>query len=432
VFPIFLLAALCPVKAGGGEVHRLVYEGAITPVAAEYITGGIERAETEGATLLVLQLDTPGGLMDSMREIVKAELNSTVPIVVHVAPGGSRAASAGAFITLAAHVAAMAPETNIGSASPVQMGGAAMDSTMSSKVVNDAVAYIASIAERKGRNADVARAFVTDAINLTAAEALEQGVIDLIAGSTAALLDSLQGRTVMIDDREIALDTAEARIVDHEMSGRQRFLKRLANPNVAYILMLLGIYGLFFELSNPGAFAPGIVGAICLLLALFAFQALPVDYTGVGLVLLGVILLILEIKVPSFGALSIGGVTALVLGSLMLFDTGAGWARVSMRVLIPSLVVFVGFFLLCIWLVARSQRRPVSTGPESLVGETGRVVHAIGGEREPGKIVFHGEVWNAVAATPIPLDARVRVVSVEGRQARVEPESSSPDGRNPS
>jgi membrane-bound serine protease (ClpP class) len=410
--------------ARGGEIHRLTWEGPITPVAAEYLVEGINRAEEEGAVALVIRMDTPGGLDTSMRDIIKAQLASTVPIVVYVAPEGSRAASAGAFITLAAHVAAMAPGTNIGSASPVQMGGAEMDSTMASKVKNDAAAYIASIASGKGRNEEVARAFVTEALNLTADEALAEGVIEIIALNLAALTDSLEGRTVTVAGVEVVLELAGSTVTDHDPSPRQKFLKRLADPNLAYILMLLGIYGLFFELSNPGAFAPGILGGICLLLALFAFQALPVDYTGVGLIILGVVMLILEIKVPSYGALSIGGITALVLGSLMLFDSPEQWARLSLRVLVPSVMVFAGFFLLCVWMVIRAQKRRVTTGPEALVGETGRVLKALEPGGEPGKVLFHGEIWDAVCESSVARNGRVRVLSVEGRLARVEPEST--------
>ena len=417
--------APAPMSARAAEVHLVTYDGPITPVAAEFLVQSIAAAESEGAAALIIRLDTPGGLDTSMRDIVKAQLGAQVPVVVFVAPSGSRAASAGAFITLAAHVAAMAPGTNIGSASPVQMGGADMDSTMTRKVTNDAAAYIASIAADKERNEEVARSFVTEALNLTASEALEQGVIEIIASDLPALLDSLQGRSVTVDGETMVLETADADIVERNMSSRQKFLKALANPNLAYILMMLGVYGLFFELSNPGSLVPGILGGICLLLALFAFQTLPVDYTGIALILLGVIMLILEIKVPSFGALSIGGVTSLVFGSLMLFDSPEEWARLSLHVLIPTVIVFAGFFLLCVWLVVRSQKRPATTGLGAMVGETGRMVQGIENPAESGKVVCHGEIWDARADLPLAADARVRVVAVEGRIVRVVPASHS-------
>jgi membrane-bound serine protease (ClpP class) len=418
--PILALLLLVS-PAVAGELHHLIYSGPITPVAAEFLVESIAKAEEDGAVALVIQLDTPGGLDTSMRDIVKAQLAAGLPVVVFVAPEGSRAASAGAFITLAAHVAAMAPGTNIGSASPVQMGGAGMDSTMAHKVTNDAAAYIASIAEDKGRNPVVARAFVEEALNLTAAEALAQNVVDVVAYNLAALADSLDGRVVLVQGREQTLATDGALIVEHELSHRQKLLKRLADPNLAYILMLLGIYGLFFELSNPGALVPGILGAICLLLALFAFQTLPVDYTGVGLIFVGIIMLILEVKVPSFGALSIGGVTALVLGSLMLFDSPEQWARLSLKVLIPSVIVFAGFFLMCVWLVVRGHKRPVTTGIEAMAGETGRVVQAIAGPGHKGKVVVHGEMWDAVCGQAVEEKSIVRVLEARGRVVRVAP-----------
>jgi membrane-bound serine protease (ClpP class) len=420
---IALTLLLCP-SVFAAEIHLCPYEGPITPVAAEFLAESIEDAADAGAEAVIIQLDTPGGLDTSMRRIIKAQLASPVPVVVFVGPGGSRAASAGAFITLAAHVAVMAPGTNIGSASPVQMGGAGMDSTMASKVSHDAAAYIASLASRRGRDQDLARKMVDEALNLTAEEALEAGLIDFMAPVVSVVIDSLRGRAVDMDGAQVQLADETAVLVTHEMSSRQKFLKQLADPNLAYILMLLGIYGLFFELSNPGALVPGILGGICLLLALFAFQALPVDYTGVGLILLGVIMLILEIKVPSYGSLSIGGLVALVLGSLMLFDSTEEWARLSLRVVIPSVLVFAGFFLICVWLVIRGQKRRVTTGLEALVGETGRVLQAVG-PRQPGKVVCHGEIWDAACDTELEPEATVVVVQVAGRVLTVAPHTAA-------
>jgi len=402
-------------------VWVLPYEGAITPVAASYLVEGIEAAEVAGAQCVVIELDTPGGLDTSMRQIVKKEMESSIPVVVYVAPSGSRAASAGVFITMAAHVAAMAPGTNIGSASPVNLGGGGMDSTMTRKVTHDAAAYLVSIAEERGRNQDLARRFVEKAHNLTATEALDGKVIDLIAGSRDELLKKLEGREVALGGRRVVLHTGAAELVVQPMNGRQRLLKYLADPSVAYILMLLGIYGLFFELSNPGSLIPGILGGISLLLALFAFQSLPVNYAGVALILLGVVLLILEVKVTSYGALTIGGLIAMVLGSLMLFDSSQEWSRLSLRVMIPGLAVFAGFLVLCAWLVVRAQKRPPVTGPQALVGERGRVIDEIPGGTTPGKVVFHGEVWDAVSERTVEEGQRVEVVGIEGRTARVAP-----------
>jgi membrane-bound serine protease (ClpP class) len=422
-----------PPSATASDVHLVTYEGPITPVASEFLVGIIEQAAAAQAEVLIIELDTPGGLDTSMREIIKAELAAAIPIVVYVSPGGSRAASAGAFITVASHVAAMAPGTNIGSASPVQMMGGGMDSTMAHKVTNDAAAYIASIAAQKNRDPETCRAFVTEALNITASEAQALGVVEILAPSVPALLDSLQGWVVNVGESERILATAGASLVRHEMSVRQKFLKVLADPNVAYLLMLLGIYGIFFELSNPGSLFPGIAGAISILLALFAFQTLPVDYTGVGLILVGVILLILEVKVPSYGALSLGGISALVLGSLMLFDSPDQWARVSLKVLIPAVVVFAGFFVLCVMLVVRGQKRRVTTGLDALRGAGGRVTGAIGGGEGKGKVVCHGEIWDAVADGPLPVDTPIRVVDLVGRVMRVESVSAirADDGEEP-
>jgi membrane-bound serine protease (ClpP class) len=405
------------------RVHLVPYDGPITPVAAEFLRERLAEAADADVDAAVIQLDTPGGLDAAMRDIIKAMLASPVPVIVHVAPPGARAASAGAFITVAAHAAAMAPGTNIGSASPVQMGGAIGDSTMAAKVANDAAAYIASLARQRGRDEDLARSFVTEAVNITAAEARRAGLIDVLAPTTATVLDSLDGREVEVLGATRTLTVAGADVEERPMGARRSLLMRLVDPNVAYILMLIGIYGLFFELSNPGAFAPGILGGICLLLALFAFQALPVNYAGVALILLGTVLLILEVKVTSFGALTIGGVTALVLGSLMLFDSAQPWARLSLGVMIPTLAVFVGFFVLCIWLVVRGQKRPPVTGREALVGETGRVVTDIGGREARGKVAVHGEMWDAVADDELAAGSRVEVTAVDGRVMRVRPVS---------
>lgn len=402
-------------------VHLLTYDGPITPVASEYITDRIDQAATAGADAVILQLDTPGGLDTSMRLIVKGILAAEMPVIVHVAPPGARAASAGAFILLAGHVAAMAPGTNVGSASPVQLGGAVSDSVMAGKVMNDAAAYIASLARQRGRDEDLARQFVTEALNLTASEALQAGLIDVMATTVPALLDSLQGREVQIAGEARVLDLAGAVIEDLPLGPRQRLLKWLADPNVAYLLMLLGIYGIFFELSNPGALVPGILGAISLLLALFAFQALPVNYAGIALILLGLVMLILEVKVTSYGGLTLGGLAALVLGSLMLFDSPEPWAQLKMTVLVPAVAIFGGFFVVCVWLVVRGQRRPTVTGLGSLVGKQGRVVGAIGGGEALGKVVFHGELWDARAEQPVPAGGQVEVVQVSGRVAEVRP-----------
>ncbi len=400
----------------------LTWDAPITPAAADYLVGGIEDAAALGRQGVVILLDTPGGLDTSMRDIIKAQLASPAPVAVYVGPSGARAASAGAFMTVAAGLAAMAPGTNIGSASPVQMGGAIADSTLAHKVANDAAAYMVALANQRGRNADVARSFVTEAVNLTAAEAVAAGVVDLMAADLAALADSLRGRAIDTAAGPVTLSDAAPVFVAQPPSARQKLLKILSDPNLAYILMMLGIYGLFFELSNPGSVVPGVLGGICLLLALFAFQAMPIDASGAALMLLGVVLLILEVKVASYGLLSIGGLAALALGSVLLIDSPEPWARISWQVLAPTLAVFGAFSLLCIWLVVRSRRRPVVTGRGALLGGCGRVLVAPGEtDARPGKVVVHGEIWDAVAAVPLTVESRIRVTAVRGRILDVEP-----------
>jgi membrane-bound serine protease (ClpP class) len=422
VLALALVLASTPVMAG--VVHVLPFEGPITPVAEEYLVGGMEAAAREDADAVLIELDTPGGLDSSMRNIVKTMLASPVPVVVYVAPSGSRAASAGVFLTMAAHVAAMAPGTNIGSASPVSMMGASMDSTMSKKVTNDAVAYLQGLAKERGRNVAWAERFVVDADNIPADEALSENVIDLVATSRAELLQALDGRVVRLPsgDRTLALSPAD--LLERPMSWRLRILSALANPTVAYMLLLLGVYGIFFELSNPGSILPGVLGSIAILMALFAFQALPVNYAGLALILLAVVLFILEIYVTSFGLLSIGGIASLVLGSMLLFDSGEDWARLSLRVVVPTVAVTGGFFALCVWLAIKGQRKPVVTGAQAMVGESGRVLEALAGDGAEGKVVFHGEIWRAVSEVPVAAGDRVRVVAIEGRVARVEGEST--------
>ena len=409
---------LAAVPAAAQEVHVLPYQGAITPVTAEFFTEGIAAAADQNAEAVILEIDTPGGLDTAMRDIVKAELNASIPVIVYVAPSGSRAASAGAYITMAAHVAAMAPGTNIGSGTPVSLSGGVMDSTMTRKVVNDATAYLESIARQRDRNIELAKKIVEDAANLPAQEALEEDIIDVVASDRRDLLEQIDGLEIELDGRTVTLETANARIVEMELSTRQRLLKALVDPNVAYILFLVGIYGLFFELANPGSLAPGILGGICIILALFAFQSLPTNYAGVALLLVGVVMLILEVKVTSFGALTIGGITAMVLGSMILFDAPGDWAKLSLSVVAPTIFVTSAFFVLCVWLVVRSQRRKVVTGHEALVGETGRTVEPIRGG-QPGKVVFHGEVWTAASEEEIDTDQMIEVTAIEGRIAHV-------------
>jgi membrane-bound serine protease (ClpP class) len=411
-------------------VYQVVIDGPISPASAEFLTDAIERAEDEGAAAIVVELDTPGGLVDSTRDIVQAILASRVPVVVYVAPSGARAGSAGVFVTLAAHVAAMAPSTNIGAATPIQMGGAPMpggptsppDTTngeagdgdpgaLERKIMNDTIAFIRTISERRGRNADWAERAVREGASITETEALAENVVDLVAPSLPALLDQIDGREVEVLDRTVTLDTANAEVRRIEAGLRFRILDTIANPNIAFVLMLIGIYGIFFELMNPGAILPGVVGGISLLLAFFALQALPVNYAGILLILFALVLFIAEVKVASYGLLTVGGVVAFVLGATMLFDAPGSLVRVSWSVIVPAALLTAGFFAFVMGLAWRTYKSRPTTGKEALVGERGRVTARI----DPvGVVSVHGELWRGRAEEPIEVGAEIVVVAVDG------------------
>jgi membrane-bound serine protease (ClpP class) len=405
-----------------GAVLVLPVANAIGPVTARYLVMGIARAERDSARAVVIQLDTPGGLDTSMREIVKAILASRVPVIVFVSPQGARAASAGMFITMAAPVAAMAPGTSIGAATPVSIGvenPLASDTlaVMRAKMVNDAAAYARSLAERHGRNADWAERAVRQAASLPAEEARRDSVVDLVSPTIEALLTAIDGRVVRLERGETVLHTAGASILVAPMSQRERILAFLSDPSVAYLLFLAGILGLALELYHPGVILPGVVGAISLILAFFAFQGLPVHAAGILFILLGLVLFVLEVKVTSYGILSIGGVTSLVLGSLFLFGHDPAY-RVSLAVVLPAILVFAAAILVVVWLAARAQRRPRLGGLDGMVGSVGEVVTAL--ELE-GRVDIRGEYWNAVASVPVPRGCRVRIIRARGLLLEVEP-----------
>jgi len=413
--------------AAEGHVVRIVVDGAISPASAEFIQNAIDEAGETRAQALVVQLDTPGGLVESTRGIVQAMMASRVPIVVYVAPSGARAGSAGVFLTLAAHVAAMAPGTNIGAATPISMGGgglpggpapadSAIEGTgegdaLERKILNDTVAFIRTIAERRGRNADWAEKAVTEAVSVTESEALEQNVVDLVAPSLPALLEDIDGREVELVDRKVTLHTAGAKVRTLEKGLRFKILDTIANPNIAFILMMIGIYGIFFELMNPGAILPGVVGGISLVLAFFALQALPVNYAGVLLILFSLILFIAEVKVVSHGLLTVGGVIAFVLGATMLFEGPGSFFRVSWSVIIPAALLTAGFFAIVMGLAWRVWRTKPTTGREGLVGERAIVRKRIDPE---GQVMVHGELWRARAQEALDAGESVEVVGVEG------------------
>jgi membrane-bound serine protease (ClpP class) len=396
----------------------ITVSAAVTPPIAEYILQSIEDASKTDADGLIIRLDTPGGLDLAMRDIAKGILNASVPVIVYVSPAGARAASAGVIITVAAHVAVMAPGTNIGAAHPVAIGiGGGMDKTMMEKVENDAVAYVIGIAKKRNRNEEWVEKAVRESKSIPAEEALRFKVIDFMAEDLNSLLLQADGRKVTLPSGERILKTKGAILLEKKMGTRLRILAALSDPNIAYILFLLGLAGLYFEFSHPGAILPGIVGGISLILAFFAMQTLPVNYAGILLILFAVALFIAEIKVVSNGILTIGGIVSLVMGSLLLFDSPDPALRVSFKVMIPALGVISLFFAGVISLVLKAQMRKHQSGREGMVGDEGEAVTDI---HETGKAFVHGEYWNAWSERRVERGKRVRVVQVEGLKLKIE------------
>ncbi|TYO98832.1 nodulation efficiency protein NfeD [Geothermobacter ehrlichii] len=418
-----IVLAVTSVCAGAaGSVRVVSWQGAINPVAGDFISRQLELANRENQAFVLL-LDTPGGLDSSMRQIIKAELTSRVPVIVHVHPSGARAASAGALITLAADFAVMAPGTNIGAAHPVTIGpspdSGKEDGVMETKVVNDAVAYARSIAQQRGRDADWAEKIVRESLSTPAVEALRLGVIDLVAESYRQALVQLDGRSYTRGGKPLSFAGSDLVPVEVEMGWRDRILNVLSNPNIAYMLLMLGMLGIFFEISQPGVILPGAIGAIALLLAFFGLQTLPVNGVGLLLILLGIVLFLLEIKVVSYGMLSVGGIVALALGSLMLIDSDSPAMRVSLPVIVLTVAVFSGLFLLVLFYVIRAQKGRVVSGLEGMVGERG-IAH--GSVARGGRVFVHGEYWDAVADEPVGDGQIVEVREVlPGMRLRVAP-----------
>ena len=399
------------------QVNIIKINDAITPAIADFISRAIEKSSESRAQCLIIQLDTPGGLDLSMRDIVKEILNADVPVVVYVSPSGARAASAGVFITLAADIAAMAPGTNIGAAHPVAVGGGRMDRKMTEKVVNDAVAYIQSVAGKKERNVQWAEEAVRYSVSISEKEALKKKVIDLIAKDLDDLLTKIDAKTVEKMGKKVKMATKGVRINSLEMGFRERFLSVLSNPNIAYILMMIGLIGLYFELSNPGGLFPGVIGSICLILAFFAFRTLPINYAGILLILLGVILFIAEIKVTSYGLLTVGGVVSITLGSIMLFESPIPALRVSFSVVIPTLLFTAAFFIFAVTMALRAQMAKPATGAEGLIGETGVARTRLDPE---GKIFVHGELWDAYTGGTVEEGEKIQVLKTDGLKLKVE------------
>ena len=411
-FFALLAAWFTPAAGASGALTELTIAGPIGPAGADYIVRGIARAAHEGSALVVIKIDTPGGLDTSMREIIRAILASPVPVASHVAPGGARAASAGLYILYASHVAAMAPGTNLGAATPVQVGigtGRASDDTtpMTRKQVNDASAYIRGLAQMRGRNADWAERAVREAASLPAQEALKLQVIDLIAPDIAALADQLDGKSVTVQGLSKVLHTKGAQIVRIVPDWRVRLLAAITDPGVALILMMLGIYGLIFELMNPGTALPGVTGAICLLLAMYALQMLPVNYAGLALILLGIAFMVAEAFLPSFGALGLGGVVAFTAGALILIDTDLPGYGIPIALIVPVALGSAVLLAATAGIALRTRRRAVAG---DLIGSVGEVQHSAQGKW----IRVHGENWQVRSAAPLLAGQRVRVVARDG------------------
>ena len=416
---VFLLIGLglSPARADAvAPVDLITLEGVISPVTLRLVETALARSRSDGAQALIVQLDTPGGLERSMRAIAQRLLNAEVPVIVYVAPTGARAASAGVFLTMAAHVAAMAPATNIGAAHPVALGGGA-DKESLKKIENDAAAFIRTIAVERGRNADWAEKAVRQSVSITEREAVRLKVVDLIADSVPDLLAKIDGQTVKTARGPVTFATRQATVRPIEIGFRDRFLNVITDPNVAYVLMMLGMLGLFFELSNPGVILPGVIGGISLILAFFAFQSLPINYAGLLLILFGIVLLVAEIKIVSHGVLALGGIVSMALGSLMLFDAPDVGFRLSWWVIAPTVGATAGLFLFVVTVGLQALGRRPMLGASGMIGQT---AVARGPLDREGQVSVHGEIWRAVAeGEPIADGAPVRVVGVEGLTLRV-------------
>ena len=417
---IFVFLFVLGPALASASVVKIKVDAPIHPITSEYIVKSLDKADREGADLVILTLDTPGGLDTSMREIIEKIVNAKTPVAAFVGPSGSRSASAGFLIALACDVFAMAPGTNTGAAHPVNISltGQAMDKTMEEKVVNDAASYVRTIAEKRGRNVRLAEDAVRKSLSYTEKEALDGGLIDLVAGTEEEVAARLDGRTIKrFDGSETTLALAGKPVVEWPMTFRQRFLLTIANPNLAYILLMIGLLGLYFEFSHPGAILPGVLGGISLLLAVFAFQILPINYVGLGLIILAIILFILEIKVQSFGMLAVGGIAAMIIGSLMLIKAPVAELRPGLHFVLPVVLGVSTIVLFLLTLVFKAHRRRSFSGREGMIGETGTARTDLAPE---GTVFVHGELWEAVAETPVRAGEKIKVIEVlEGLKIKV-------------
>ena len=414
---LFLLSS--QLFAVDGAIHLLKVNGSINPTTFDYLKHGIDDAQKANAAAVIVEINTPGGLLQATRDIVTEFLNAKVPIVVYVAPSGSRAASAGVFITLAAHVAVMAPGTNIGAAHPVNSQGE-MDSVMSGKVTNDAAAFIRTISEKRNRNVKWAEEAVRNSVSITETEALKEHVIDFIAMNRSALLDSLDGRKIVIEKDTLTLATKNAVVEEHGMSWQYEMLNLLSDPNISYILFLIGLYGIFFELYNPGSVFPGVAGAIAIILALYAMQTLPINYAGLALIVVGIVMFLLEIKITSYGLLTIGGIISFFFGSIMLYKTDGTieFVEISLGVIIPLVITTALFFVFVVGAGVRAQQKKVTTGEPAMVGSEGFTLTAL---NPNGQVRVQGEIWSAESIEgKIEKNAKIVVKEIHGLTLKVQ------------
>ncbi len=400
-------------------------EGIIGPVTANYVERVIKRAEEKDVEALILLIDTPGGLDGAMREIVKNELNSTVPIIIYVHPSGARDASAGVFLTYAAHIAAMTPGTNLGAAHPVSispqgLGGGEEkkpDDTMMEKVTEDAAAYIRGIAKKRNRNIEWAEKAVRESVSATAEEALELGIINLIVSSVDELLEEIHSMEVELPEGSKKLDTKNAETEEIPMNFREEFLSLISNPNIAYILFLIGVYGLIFAIRSPGAIIPGLLGALCLILAFYSFQTLPINYAGVALIVLGIAMFVMEVLTPTYGPLTIGGIVSMSIGSMMLINSDLEFLQISKPLIFAAVGTTAAFLIFALGAALKTMRRKPITGKEGLTGATGKAVSYI--DSKGGKAFLRGEYWNAISDNKIKKDSEVEVIEINGLTIKV-------------